>query len=109
MTAVSIGLCFMVSVRRNVRSCPRSALARCVMLSVRRNASYTNHNTQADADRGHDLTFLLTLTITHQANADRGHDLTFLLTLTITPQADADGGHDITFLLTTTVGIGLGC
>jgi hypothetical protein len=40
----------------------------------------------ADADRGRDLTFLLTLTITPQADADRGHDLQFLLTLTITPR-----------------------
>jgi hypothetical protein len=46
--------------------------------------SYTNHNTQADADRGHYLTFLLTLTITPQADADSGRDLTFLFTLTIT-------------------------
>jgi hypothetical protein len=52
--------------------------------------SYTNHKTQADADRGHYLTFLLTLTITPQADTDRGHDITFLLTLTLTPQADAD-------------------
>jgi hypothetical protein len=58
---------------------------------------------QANADRGHDITFLLTLTITPQADADRGHDLTFLLTLTITPQANADRGHE------TTVGIGLEC
>jgi hypothetical protein len=41
---------------------------------------------QVDANRGHDLTFLLTLIITPQGDADRGHDLTFLLTLTITPR-----------------------
>jgi hypothetical protein len=35
--------------------------------------------------------------------ANRGHDLTFLLTLTLTPQADADRGHDLPFLLTLTI------
>ena len=51
----------------------------------------------------HDLTFLLTLTITPQVNDARGHDLTFLITLTIISQADADRGHDLTFLLTLTI------
>jgi hypothetical protein len=64
-----------------------------VKVSVRRNVR----------SRGHDLTFLLTLTITPQTNADRGHDITFLLTLTITPQVDADRGHDLTFLLSLTI------
>jgi hypothetical protein len=59
--------------------------------------------THADADRGHYLTFLLTLTITPQVDADRGQDLTFLLTLTITHLANAYCGHDLTFLLTLTI------